>query len=87
MRAKGVQHLCTEANFALLDQMDGIAQAHNATVSQVALAWLLADPLVTSPIIGPNRLEQLHDNLGALSVHLTDEERTRLNQATDWREK
>lgn len=87
VRAKGLQHLCTEKNFALLDQIDAIAQAHGATVAQVALAWLLADPLITSPIIGPNKLEQLTDNLGALSVHLTDEERTRLNQATDWREK
>ncbi|MCS6995231.1 MAG: aldo/keto reductase [Anaerolineales bacterium] len=85
VRAKGLQRVCIEKNFALLDVMDGIAQAHGASVSQVALAWLLADPLITSPIIGPNRLEQLTDNLGALDVRLTDEERERLNQATDWR--
>lgn len=87
VRAKGLQRVCIEKNFALLDVMDGIAQTHGVSVSQVALAWLLADPLITSPIIGPNRLEQLTDNLGALNVRLTDEERERLNQATDWREK
>lgn len=84
VRAKGLQHACTEKNFALLDQMDAVAQAHGASVSQVALAWMLADPLISSPIIGPNKIEQLTDNLGALGVHLAAEELQMLNDVTAW---
>lgn len=86
VRARGLQHACTEKNFGLIDQMDAIAKAHGASVSQVALAWMLADPLISSPIIGPNKMEQLTDNLGALEVHLTAEEVKTLNDATAWQE-
>jgi aryl-alcohol dehydrogenase-like predicted oxidoreductase len=40
---------------------------------QVALAWVMANRLVTATILGPRTLEQLQDNLGALEVHLTPE--------------
>lgn len=84
VRAKGLQHLCTEKNFALIDQLDAIAESHHATVSQVALAWMLANPLISSPIIGPNKMEQLTDNLGALDVHLTEDEIKTLQETTAW---
>ena len=54
--------------------------------SQIALAWLLSDPLITSPIIGPRSLDQLRDNLGAVGLRLTDEEKKGLDEASDWRE-
>jgi aryl-alcohol dehydrogenase-like predicted oxidoreductase len=63
-----------EKNWALLAKLDQIAVAHAASVSQVSLAWLLARPVVTSPIIGPRSLEQLQDNLGSLDVKLGPEE-------------
>jgi aryl-alcohol dehydrogenase-like predicted oxidoreductase len=84
VRARGLQQACTEKNFALIDQMDVIAQAHGASVSQVALAWMLANPLISSPIIGPNKMEQLADNLGALDVALAEEELQTLNKVTAW---
>lgn len=84
VRARGLQHACTEKNFALIDQMDAIAESHHATVSQVALAWMLANPLISSPIIGPNKMEQWTDNLGALDVHLTEDEIKTLQEATAW---
>ncbi|GAB4488961.1 MAG: aldo/keto reductase [Anaerolineales bacterium] len=84
VRAKGLQHACTEKNFALIDQMDVMAQSHGASISQIALAWMLANPLISSPIIGPNKMEQLTDNLNALNVHLTAEELQTLNQTTGW---
>lgn len=86
VRARGLQRACTEKNFALIDQMEAIAQAHSASVSQVALAWMLADPLISSPIIGPNKMEQLTDNLGALDVPLAAEELQTLNKVTAWQE-
>jgi aryl-alcohol dehydrogenase-like predicted oxidoreductase len=54
--------------------------------SQLALAWLLSDPLVTSPIIGPRSPEQLKDNLGAAGLRLTPEEKILLDEASEWRE-
>jgi aryl-alcohol dehydrogenase-like predicted oxidoreductase len=69
-------------NWALLEKMDLIGRERVASVSQVALAWLLADPLITSPIIGPRNLEQLEDNLGAINTHLTAEEKQTLDEAS-----
>ncbi|MEJ5224405.1 MAG: aldo/keto reductase [Anaerolineales bacterium] len=86
VRAGGLRHAMTDKNFGLIEKMDAMARAHNATISQVALAWMLADPVITSPIIGPNKLSQWEDNLGALDVTLTSEEIQSLNDATRWQE-
>ena len=85
-RAKGLQHAMTERNFALIKKMDEIGKVHNATVSQVALAWLLADPIITSPIIGATSREQLDENLGALDVKLVKEEKQLLDELTAWKD-
>jgi aryl-alcohol dehydrogenase-like predicted oxidoreductase len=86
VRAKGLQHACIEKNFVLIDRLDDISKLYNATISQVALAWMLADPVITSPIIGPNKLEQLTDNLGALEVTLSAEHKKSLDSLTAWNE-
>src|SRR3712207_7050478 len=51
------------------------------TLSQLALAWCVQQPGVTSPIIGPRTMEQLEDNLAALTVTITDRKSTRLNSS------
>jgi aryl-alcohol dehydrogenase-like predicted oxidoreductase len=86
-RAEGRQKYLTEKNFVLLDKLDEIAAAHQATVAQIALAWLLAQPGVASPIIGATTLEQLDENLGALDVKLTDKEKSVLDELTAWAER
>ena len=86
VRARGLAHACTDRNFKLIEEMDEIAKVHGATVSQIALAWMLKDPVITSPIIGPNKMEQLTDNLAALSVSLTAEEKKSLDSLTAWQE-
>lgn len=63
-----------EQGFAVVDCLRRIAARHDATVSQVALAWLLANPAVTSVLVGATRLAQLDDNLGAVAVRLSDDE-------------
>lgn len=75
-----------ERGWALLDAVETIGRQRTpaCSPSQVALAWLLSDPLVTSPIIGPRTLEQLHDNLGAAGMRLTPEEKQHLDQASAW---
>ena len=64
---------------ACIDAMRPIAQAHGASVAQVALAWLLHQPQVTSVIVGAKRPDQLADNLGATKLSLSDAELQRLD--------
>lgn len=85
-RAGGVKRYFNDRNWALLDQMDSLAKEKGATISQIALAWLLADPLISSPIIGANSIDQLKDNLKAVELHLTPAEKTALDKATAWQE-
>jgi aryl-alcohol dehydrogenase-like predicted oxidoreductase len=65
--------------YDIIDVMREVATAHEVSVAQVALAWLLHQPAVTSVIIGAKRLDQLDDNLGSVELTLTDAELERLN--------
>ncbi len=86
-RSGGAQRYFTERNWAVLHQMELIGKEKgNHTPSQIALAWLLSEPLITSPIIGPRNLEQLYDNLGAVGLRLTSDEKKILDEASNWRE-
>ena len=86
-RARGAQRYSTERNWAVLDRIQAIGKEKgDHSPSQIALAWLLSDPLITSPIIGPRNLDQLRDNLGAVGLRLTGEEKKALDEASDWRE-
>jgi aryl-alcohol dehydrogenase-like predicted oxidoreductase len=85
-RAGGAKRYFNERNWILLDLMDTMAKQKGASISQIALGWLLADPLISSPIIGANSIEQLKDNLGALDVRLTPAEKTTLDKASAWKE-
>jgi aryl-alcohol dehydrogenase-like predicted oxidoreductase len=69
----------TDQAFNLLEEAEKIAAEKGSTVSQVALAWVAQQPGVTSPIIGPRTMDQLLDNLGAVDVKITDEDRARID--------
>ncbi len=68
--------------YQVLDVVEALAQEKGCTPSQLALAWLIHQPGVTSPIIGPRTQEQFEDNLGAASVTITDEDRARLDEVS-----
>jgi aryl-alcohol dehydrogenase-like predicted oxidoreductase len=86
-RAGGVKNrYFSERNFDLLDKMEEIGRAYGKGILQVALAWLLTNPLVTAPIIGANSAEQLGASLDAAGFRLSDEEMGALNELGDWRE-
>ena len=72
-----------EKTYAVVDELEIIAKAHDTTVARVALAWVQAQPGVTSTIIGARRLSQLEDNIRALDVNLTAEELARLDALTE----
>jgi aryl-alcohol dehydrogenase-like predicted oxidoreductase len=65
-----------------IDAMRLIAQAHSVSVAQVALAWLLHQPQVTSVIVGARRPEQLADNLAATNVTLSADELAALDEVS-----
>ena len=68
--------------FAVVDVMRPIAQRHKVSVAQVALAWLLSRPQVTSVIVGARTPEQLDDNLQASKLELTPEDLRALDEAS-----
>ncbi|MGB3626144.1 MAG: aldo/keto reductase [Henriciella sp.] len=71
----------TDRNLALLDTMEEIARRHDATMAQIALAWILERPSVTAPIASATSLDQLEDIMGAASVKLTIDEISTLTDA------
>ncbi len=74
----------SDRNFDLLDELEEIARPRGKTISAIALAWLLANPLVTAPLVGANNVDQLNQSLAALDVTLTEEELIRLNELSSW---
>jgi len=79
-----IQGYMTEKNWALLDKLAELGQARGKSISQMALAWLLARPGIASPIIGPKSIEQLNDNLGAAGIELSAAEITQIDGASAW---
>ena len=65
--------------FDIIDLLQPMAEAKGATVAQLALAWLLHQPVVTTVIIGANKLEQLDDNLKSVDIQFTPEELQQLD--------
>jgi aryl-alcohol dehydrogenase-like predicted oxidoreductase len=71
-----------ERAWKILDAIAPIAQAHACSPARIALAWLLAKPVVTSVIIGAKRLDQLEDNIAAVDLHLTSDEIKQLDEVS-----
>jgi aryl-alcohol dehydrogenase-like predicted oxidoreductase len=71
-----------EQAYDIIDVAQEIARAHDVSVAQIALAWLLHQDHVTSVIIGAKRLDQLNDNLSGITVELSDEELRRLDEVS-----
>jgi len=71
-----------EKVYHVIDVMRAIATAKQVTVAQVALAWLLHQPAVTSVIIGANKPQQLTDNLGSVAVQLNIDELATLDEVS-----
>ena len=71
-----------ERGYNIVDALDPMAKAKGASIAQLALAWLLHQPVVTSVIIGANKMEQLEDNLKSVDVTFTAEELKRLDEVS-----
>lgn len=60
-----------QSGFKVIERMRSMAKEHEASVAQVALAWLLSKPIVSSIIVGASKLHQLEDNLRAAELKLS----------------
>jgi aryl-alcohol dehydrogenase-like predicted oxidoreductase len=72
-----------EANLKLVEQVEAVAERHDASPGQVALAWVLSRGEDIVPIPGTKRVERLEENLGALELELTDEDLGELDTLAD----
>ena len=73
--------LYLDSDRVIVDRVAAVAEARGVPRAQVALAWLLANPVVTAPIIGATHLSHLEDAVAAVSIRLTPEEMVSLEQA------
>jgi aryl-alcohol dehydrogenase-like predicted oxidoreductase len=71
-----------EFGFQVVEELRGIAANHQASVAQVALAWLLSRSVVSSIIVGASKIHQLEDNLKAIDIQLSESEVDHLNKLT-----
>jgi len=80
VRADGVKEYQNDKGWAVVTALDEIAKAHNSSVSAIALAWLRANPQVSTPIASARTVEQLIEIIEV--VHLSDFEVKKLNEAS-----
>jgi aryl-alcohol dehydrogenase-like predicted oxidoreductase len=85
-RGWNLRHALTEQNFLIIDQVEAIAKVHDKTVLQVALAWVMQQPSITSAIIGVNTVEQWKEMEGVIGLKLSEEELGKLKEVSKWAE-
>jgi aryl-alcohol dehydrogenase-like predicted oxidoreductase len=84
VRVEGNKQRLSEKNFDIVEKLIEVAQRHSSTPTRVALAWMLARPYVTAPIIGANNTDQLADSMGAPDLVLSAEEIDEISIVADW---
>lgn len=77
-----IQSYMNDQGFAVIDALRAMGQARGKTIAQMALAWILTLPFVTSPIVGANTVAQLEESLGAVGLRLSEDEMKRLDDIT-----
>jgi len=82
-RAGGIQQrYMNQHGFGVLAQLDQVAEAYHVTHTQVALAWIIARPGITSAIASATSVEQLRELLAAVDLKLDEQAIQRLNDAS-----
>ena len=69
-RGQGMDKYLNERGHRILQALDDVAAEHHATPAQVALAWLMARPGLTAPIVSATSIDQLHELVGATRLRL-----------------
>ncbi len=78
-RAKSDANILTpsafrDSDYEIRDRVDAMAKERGVTSAQIALAWLLHQPVVTAPIVGASKMKHLEDAIAAVDVKLTEDE-------------
>ncbi len=71
-----------DREFATVEALREIAAAQGFGMVQMAIAWVLANPVVTAPIIGASRPQQLDDSIAAVGVNISDEVKAQLDEVS-----
>ncbi|MGX9965792.1 aldo/keto reductase [Roseomonas sp. F4] len=74
--------LFTERNWRIVEALRTVALAMEQPMARVALAWVLGRPGVTTSLMGVSRVAQLHDNIAATDLRLTEDQRAALDTAS-----
>lgn len=82
---KIVDTYLNDRGYRILKALDEVAEDANCTPAQAALAWQIAQPGITSPIVSATSLAQLDELVKAASLTLTRDQLARLSLASDWR--
>lgn len=86
-RAEGAKKkYFNEKGWRVLDAVRQVAEQAGSTPAAVALGWLLSQPVISSPIVGANSVEQLKGSLATVELSLSEEQLEKLNEASEWRE-
>jgi aryl-alcohol dehydrogenase-like predicted oxidoreductase len=81
-RGGAVKKFLNPHGLQVLAALDAVAAAHRATPAQIALAWLIARPGLSAPIVSATSVEQLHELFGATALTLSDDEIAQLDLAS-----
>ncbi|HYX51543.1 MAG TPA: aldo/keto reductase, partial [Ktedonobacteraceae bacterium] len=76
----------TDTAWKIIEVVHRIAKELGSTPSAISLAWLLAQPVITAPIIGANSVSQLQQSLVALEITLTSAQLAQLDEVSAWQE-
>lgn len=83
-RAQGAAKYATEAGLRIIDALEEIGDAHDASIAATALAWLRAQPTVVAPIASARNVEQVPDLLAGARLELSAEEVQLLDRVSEW---
>jgi aryl-alcohol dehydrogenase-like predicted oxidoreductase len=83
-RAGGAAKYATDAGLRIIDALEEIGSAHDASIAATALAWLRAQPSVVAPIASARTVEQVPDLLAGARLDLTTDEIATLNRVSEW---
>jgi len=83
-RAQGAAKYATEAGLRIIDALEEIGDAHDASIAATALAWLRAQPTVVAPIASARNVEQVPDLLAGARLELSADEVQLLDRVSEW---
>ncbi|HLV93034.1 MAG TPA: aldo/keto reductase [Aequorivita sp.] len=83
-RGYGMEKYLTDKGFKVLEALEKVSEKHNTTLATISLAWLLARPTITAPIVSATSLKQLESIINAPMLKLDEADMEMLNKSSSW---